>query len=273
MAEKEKAVFITGGASGIGRSLAGFYIKNGYSVALFDIDPGKKVIEELNSLCTGKAQKVAGYRLDIRKDSQVKKAINMAVEEFGSPCRGINCAGVQRTGLFEESSEEDYRFVVETNLFGSRNFASALLPHMKEGAKLAFVSSLAGIVSNYSYAAYCSSKFGVVGLAGVLRIELKARGIGVSVICPPEIITPMVEKELLTMHPATRKLKDFAGTIPLESACASIYRDLEKGRFMIIPGCKAKLTYFLNKFLPGHIRHLITDRMVDGVLTRMKSDR
>jgi NAD(P)-dependent dehydrogenase (short-subunit alcohol dehydrogenase family) len=273
MAERTKAVFITGGASGIGRSLAELYIKSGYSVAVFDIDPGKRVIKELNSLCTGNEQKVAGYRLDIRNDSEVKKGIRRAVKEFGNPCRAINSAGIQRADLFEESKEEDYRFVVETNLFGSRNFAAAVLPHMKEGAKLAFVSSLAGIVSNYTYAAYSSSKFGVVGLAGVLRIELKARGIGVSVICPPEIITPMVEKELLTMHPVTRKLKDFAGTIPLESACASIYRDLEKGRFMIIPGCKAKMTYFLNKFLPGHIRHLITDRMVDGVLTRMKSDR
>jgi NAD(P)-dependent dehydrogenase (short-subunit alcohol dehydrogenase family) len=273
MKEADKAVFITGGASGIGKSLAEMYIQRGHSVALFDINPGKKVMKELNSLCADKAQKAAGYKPDIRNASEVTKAVNRAVKEIGSPYRAINSAGVQRSDLFEKSKEEDYRFVVETNLFGSRNFAAALLPHMKEGAKLAFVSSLAGIVPNYTYAAYSSSKFGVVGFAGVLRIELKPKGIGVSLICPPEILTPLVEKELLAMHPVTRKLKDFAGRIPLDQASASIYRELEKGRFMIIPGYKAKITYLLNKFLPDQVRHFITDRMVKKVLMRMNSDR
>lgn len=266
-----KAVFITGGASGIGKKLAELYIKNGCSVAVFDINPEKKVIYELNSLCPEKAQKVAGYKIDIRKNSEVTKAVNRAVKELGSPYRAINCAGVQHAGLFEESKEEDYRFVVEINLFGSRNFAAAVIPHMKEGTGLAFVSSLAGIVTNYTYAAYSSSKFGVVGLAGVLRIELKTKGIQVSVICPPEIMTPLVKKGLVNMHPVTRKLKDFAGTISMDQACASIYRDLEKGMYMIIPGFKAKITYLMNKFLPGSFKHFITDRMVKSVLARISN--
>ncbi len=272
MEEADRAVFITGGASGIGKSLAQQYIKKGHSVVIFDINPGTKVIRELNSLCTDEEQRVTGHKLDIRKASEVKKAVNRAVKELGRPCRAINCAGVQRADIFEESKEEDYRFVVETNLFGSRNFAAAVIPHMKEGAKLAFVSSLAGIVSNYTYAAYSSSKFGVVGLAGVLRIELKPKGIGVSVICPPEIITPLVEKQLKTMHPVTRKLKNVAGTLSLDRASVSICRDLEKGRFMIVPGFRAKITTLLNRFLPDYIRHFITDRMVQKVLAGLDND-
>ncbi len=270
MREADRALFVTGGASGIGKTLAELYIKKGYSVALFDINPGRKEILELRSLCGDKAQKVAGFKVDVKNASEVKKAVNRAVKEIGTPSRAINCAGIQRAFVFEELNEKDYRSVVETNLFGSRNFAAAVLPHMKEGGKLAFISSLAGIVTNYTYAAYSSSKFGVVGLAGVLRIELKLRGIGVSVICPPEIITPMVEKELVTMHHVTRKLKDFAGTIPLDKGCLSIYRDLEKGKFMIIPGFKAKLTYFINKLLPLNIKNSITDRIVQKALKEMR---
>ncbi len=270
MKELDRALFVSGGASGIGKALAELYIKKGYSVALFDINPGKKEILELRSLCDDKAQKIAGYKVDIKKSSEVTKAVNRAVNEIGIPSRAINCAGIQRAFVFEELNEKDYRSVVETNLFGSRNFAAAVLPHMNEGAKLAFISSLAGIVTNYTYGAYSSSKFGVVGLAGVLRIELKLRGIDVSVICPPEIITPMVEKELVTMHHVTRKLKDFAGTIPLEKACLSIFHDLERGKFMIIPGFKAKLTYLLNKLLPVFIKNSITDRIVQRALKEMR---
>ncbi len=270
MKEADKALFVTGGASGIGKTLAELYIKKGYSVALFDLNPGRKEVLELRSLCGNKAQKIAGYRVDVKRASEVKKAVNRAVIEIGIPSRAINCAGIQRAFVFEELNDKDYRSVIETNLFGSLNFAAAVLPHMKDGAKLAFISSLAGIVTNYTYAAYSSSKFGVVGLAGVLRIELKLRGIGVSVICPPEIITPMVEKELITMHHVTRKLKDFAGTIPLEKACISIYRDLERGKFLIIPGFKAKLTYLLNKLLPVFIKNSITDRIVKKALKEMQ---
>ena len=83
---------------------------------------------------------------------------------------------------------------------------------------------LAGVVSNYGYAAYSSSKFGVVGLATALRIECKTRGICVSVICPPEVETPMVEEERRTAPAVTMQTKQFAGTVTLDDLCTQVLR-------------------------------------------------
>lgn len=84
---------------------------------------------------------------------------------------------------------------VEVNLIGSRNFSAAVLPLMTPGAQLALIASLAGLVPNYGYAAYSASKFGVVGLAGCLRLEYRPKGIDVCVVCPPGVETPMVTEE------------------------------------------------------------------------------
>ena len=123
--------------------------------------------------------------------------------------------------------------------------------HMRSGGHLALVASIAGVVSNYGYAAYSSSKFGVVGLASALRIECRTQGIGVSVICPPEVETPMVEEERRTAPAVTMQTKQFAGTVSLDDLCTQVVHGLEQGRFMIVPGSwRARFTVFLGRTFP-----------------------
>ncbi len=69
----------------------------------------------------------------------------------------------------------------------------------------------------------------------------------------------MVDEELKSIHPATRALKDFAGTLELEPACKLILKGINKRQYIIIPGFKAKMTYFAEKCLPGFIVHKIAD--------------
>ncbi len=178
-------------------------------------------------------------------------------------------APAQRAAPFEQLSREDFEMVVQVNLFGSRNFAAALLPHMRSGARLGLVSSMAGFAANYSYATYCASKFTVVGLGRVLRLELKPKGIDVSLICPPEVDTPMVVEEARTMHPVSRTLKDLGGTLSVEEAIAGILAGLDAGRTVIIPGVKAKFTYFCNRYLPDFVMNTLVDWIVRSVLRKM----
>ena len=126
--------------------------------------------------------------------------------------------------------------------------------------------ALAGFTPNYSYAAYSASKFAVVGLAKVLRLEYKPRGIGVSLICPPEVDTPMVLEERKNMHPASRELKGFGGSLSIEAAVAGILEGLDAGRELIIPGRKARLSYFCNRYLPDFIVNGLVDRVVASAL-------
>ncbi len=266
MTAKKQVVFITGGMSGIGHCLAGKYAARGCEIGLFDLVVSEPKQQEIEQLRRTSALRVRAWQVDVTDAAGVNAAFGQAVAQIGAPDLVINCAGTQYAAEFLKLPAEAFERVVRINLFGSRNVAEAALPHMSSGGQLALVSSLAGLVPSYSYAAYCASKFGVAGLASVLRIEFKPKGIDVSMICPPEINTPMVAKELETMHPVTRELKAFAGMLEVGPACDEIIAGLDRREFRIIPGSKARLTYRLGRYLPDAALRGIVDSKVRKIL-------
>jgi 3-dehydrosphinganine reductase len=258
--------FLTGGGSGIGLRLAEMLAGRKVRLAIFDLKVSDEVRRRLSDLSPGSVF----HQVDVRDAEGLEAAVRQAVADIGPPQLAINCAGVQRARPFEELTAADFSFVVDINLKGSRNFAAAVLPHLSSGGRLVFVASLAGLVANYGYAAYSASKFGVVGFASALRIECKPRGILVSVVCPPEIETPMVIEERRTASPITMMAKDFAGAVPLDVACADILRGAERGEWTIVSGFKANFTRFLARMVPG-LMNRVTDRMVAQGLRKLKT--
>jgi NAD(P)-dependent dehydrogenase (short-subunit alcohol dehydrogenase family) len=258
-----RTVFITGGGSGIGLFLADKFLRAGIQVALFDLCFSRDAQSHLDAIAL-KANCLT-FELDVRDSAAMEQSVSQAVQQLASPDLALNCAGVQLAKTFADLTQEEFERVVSINLFGSRNFAAAVIPVMERGAHLALVSSLAGLLPSYSYAAYNASKFAVIGLAGALRLECKPRDIAVSVICPGEIMTPMVVKELETMHPVTRRMKTFAGTLEVHEACEEILVSLAKRKSMIIPGVRAKFAYLLGRWFPG-IMQSVSERMVVDTL-------
>jgi NAD(P)-dependent dehydrogenase (short-subunit alcohol dehydrogenase family) len=200
--------------------------------------------------------------VDVRDGDAVKAAVEAGVAAIGAPRLVINSAGVVIAVPFEETDEAAFRRVVDINLYGSRNVAAATIPHLKNGGHLVLIASLAGFIANYGYAAYCASKFGVVGLAEVLRLEQKPNGVEVSVVAPPEIVTPMVEEERRSGSKLTGEMKQFAGSIELEPGAAAILKGIDSGGFMIIPTFQARATKALNRFAPQAVTHGISDRLL-----------
>ncbi len=261
-------MIITGGASGIGRCLATQLVGQGASVAVLDLAIPEGLAGELAARRPEGSATVVARPVDVCDADALAAAVAWAVEQIGPPDLVINSAGISRNDLFAESRQADFERTVQVNLFGSRNLAAAALPHLRRGSRLALIASLAGITGGYTYAAYASSKAAVIGLAKVLRLELAPQGIGVSVICPPEIMTPMVEQYATSMHPVTRALKDVAGTLPIEEACQEMLDLLATGRFTVIPGRRARRTARLARFLPERASQAITDRIVRSTLAR-----
>ena len=264
MKEHWNTVYISGGGSGIGLFLARVFAARGNAVALFDLRISQEIRAEFGGT---HADACAIEELDILDGLLLEHAVTAAVDKLGPPDLAINCAGIQTAKPFLALSADEFSRVININLVGSRNFAAAVLPHMERGSRLAFVASLAGLVSNYTYSAYNASKFGVVGLAGALRLDCLPRGVAVSVICPPEVKTPMVEEELKTMDPITGELKQVAGTLELGQACAEILTGLEKGKFCVIPGFRARLVWRLNRWFPALLM-----RMTDNIILKSRKE-
>lgn len=249
---------ITGAGSGIGKRLAELLLARGDALIALDVAFSDAVRAELAAI----GPQVHFETVDVRDGDAVSAAVEAGVTALGGLNLAINCAGVAVAKPFEEISEEEFRRVVDINLYGSRNLAAAALPHLAGGGHLVLTASMAGFVGNYGYAAYCASKFGVVGLAEVLRIEQKPRGVTVTVVAPPEIVTPMVEEERRSGSTITGQMKQFAGSLELEPAVDAILKGIDARKFLIVPGAKAKQTLALQRLAPRSVLHWVSDRLL-----------
>lgn len=259
-------LYVTGGGSGIGRHLAVQLARQGTALAVFDREVPAPVRAEIEAAGGRQGRPVHFARVDVRDADALEIAVAEAERAVGPPELAINSAGISRNDRFAVARREDFEETVAVNLFGSRNFAAAVLPRMRRGGQLALVASLAGITGGYTYAAYAASKSAVIGLARVLRLEYAPSGIDVSVICPAEIMTPMVEQYADSMHPATRALKDVAGTLPIDQACREMIDGLARRRFTVIPGRRARRAARMATLLPEWLTTRLADRIVRRAL-------
>lgn len=266
MMKQYSRVFVTGAANGIGRRLAELALEAGADVAAFDLS--EEGLAALRAAAERHARRVHTQTVDVRDADRLSEVVKEASALIGPPDLAINSAGIQLAKPFEELSAEEFRRVIEVNLLGSRNFAAAALPHMRAGSRLALVASLAGLVPNHSYAAYSASKYAVIGLAEVLRLEYRPRGIAVSLICPPEVETNLVHEERRSQHPVSAALKRTAGTLDVDTACREIFAGLQEGRFMIVPSRRARVVAWMGKYVPRGLAHAGTDLTVRRVLAR-----
>lgn len=263
-----RTVFITGASSGIGRDMARRLAAEGASIALFNRSAAEDVLAELRAAAKGPEQRFACYPSDVSQAEAIGAAVAQAVRELGAPDLAINSAGVLHNARLVDMPAADFERVVDINLKGSRHFAAAVLPHMRAGSQIAFIASLAAFTGNFGYTAYCASKFGVRGLAEALRYELRLQGIDVSLCCPGEIMTPMVDQERRAMHPVSAVLKGIAGSSTLDVSVPRLLRGIARRKFEITDTPRAALTAFFTRHLP-HLSRAVGDRIAARVMRRL----
>ena len=266
---KVKHAIISGGGSGIGLAMAEALAADGSHITVLDLNAPAPVVEQIVARCKTRSQQVLALEVDITDAPAVRVAVASAVDQQGAPDLSINCAGIQYADNFERIGDAAFERVINVNLLGSRNFAVAVLPTMPPGSQLALLASMGGLIANYAYSAYSASKFGVVGLAEVLRTEYAAVGIGISVICPPEVPTPMVAQEMRHMHPVQRVLKDSAGMVTTAQLVPyALDKSVLKKQFRVIPGVRARFMFTLSRWLPDSLFNRYVDRVVRKTLAR-----
>ncbi|MCC6849734.1 MAG: SDR family NAD(P)-dependent oxidoreductase [Deltaproteobacteria bacterium] len=255
--------YVTGGASGIGLRVAEIFAERGADVAIFDLAPCAGAAQTIERARASTRQRVHTYGLDVTDPVATAEAFRDARARTGRPDVVFHAAGIGGfSRRFDEFPYERFERIIRVNLLGSRNVAAAALPLMESGGTLALVASLAGLVTAFGQSGYAASKHGVVGLAGVLRIECAPRGIGVCVICPPEIDTAMARADAVTRPAETAAMKLFAGSLALDPACRYMVDAMLRGRFLVIPGRRARIAWALQRWLPRVALNRIADRIV-----------
>ena len=191
-----KAAVITGGASGIGFATARHLASRGVRLVLADIEKSAldRAVAELST--TGTA--VEGIVCDVGDLKAVQHLADTAFEKMGAVHIVFHNAGVAVGGPIAEMKHSDWEWTMRVNLWGPIHGVEAFMQRMiaqGQGGHMLFTASFAGLVPNVGLGPYCVSKYGVVALAEVLRRELRAHDIGVSVLCPMRVATNIGHSE------------------------------------------------------------------------------
>src|SRR6185436_679527 len=185
-----KVAIVTGGTKGIGRGIAEALVREGIAVCISARHANElnQAVEELNQLNGGPA---AGFVCDVRDFRQVKGLVAHTVKEFGGIDILVNNAGIGIFQAVEETSPEDFRAVLETNLFGVFYCCHQAIPQMKKrgGGYIINISSLAGVNAHPRMATYNASKFGLNGFSEALMQEVRHDNIKVSYVMPGSVNT------------------------------------------------------------------------------------
>lgn len=191
-----KVAVITGGASGIGFATARLLAHRGVRVVLADIE-ASALDRAVADLSTSGA-KIDGVVCDVGDQQAVERLADHAFEKAGAAHIVFHNAGVAVGGPIVDMQHSDWEWTLRVNLWGPIHGVEAFTQRMiaqAEGGHILFTASFAGLVPNVGLGPYCVSKYGVVALAEVLRRELRAHDIGVSVLCPMRVATNIGHSE------------------------------------------------------------------------------
>jgi NAD(P)-dependent dehydrogenase (short-subunit alcohol dehydrogenase family) len=177
-----KTWLITGSSRGFGRELAKAVLESGDRVVATARRP-----EQLSNLVLEYGDRIRAVALDVTDATAARAAVQTAVDEFGALDVVVNNAGYANSSPIEETSDDDFRAQIETNLFGVVNVTKAALPVLRKRRSGHFIqfSSIGGRVGGTpGMGAYQTAKWAVEGFSEVLSNEVKPFGIKVTIIEP-----------------------------------------------------------------------------------------
>ena len=254
-------VAITGAGSGIGRATAIRCARIGAEVVAIDIDPDSAQATAETCQAVGAAAS-SSYVCDVA-DADAVEALAAGVEsEHGAVDVIVNNAGVGIYGPFLEASVGDWEWLRGVNLdgvvHGCHSFGQRMID--RGHGHVVNIASGAGYIPNRNMAAYCASKAAVVMLSQCLRGDWDSRGVGVSVICPGVIATPIAANSRMAGSGAAKRDRAIKllgrGHAP-DVVAKAVVSAVERNRELVPAGIESAAAYHLMRLSPASLRGLV----------------
>jgi len=253
-----KRCFITGAASGIGRATAIATARRGGIVFLTDIQ--EEALESVAAEIRAAGGQVAYVKAaDIADHAAVVAMADEIHGAHGSMDVVMNIAGISIWGSVQNLEHEHWKRQIDINLMGPIHVIETFVPPMIEarrGGHLVNVSSAAGLLGLPWHAAYSATKFGLRGISEVLRFDLRRHRIGVSLVVPGGVDTPLVgtvhiagiDRENQTIQKMIKRFRSHARTP--EQVAENILVGIEKDRYLVHTSHDIRLGYLAQRVFP-----------------------
>ncbi|MFI5781281.1 SDR family oxidoreductase [Nocardia sp. NPDC051570] len=253
----DRICLITGAASGIGRATAQAAARAGARLVLTDI-AAAGLAETVELIRAAGGEVLDAQTLDVSDYDAVTAWAERVHDEYGSLDVVMNIAGLSAWGTVENLEHRHWRSMVEVNLMGPIHIIENFVPPMiraGRGGHLVNVSSAAGLLALPWHAAYSAAKFGLRGVSEVLRFELERYGIGVSLVVPGAVHTPMVRTtEIVGVDPDDPRVAKLRGAFvghaaTPEQVADRILAGIRHNRYLVHTATDIRIGYwFARKF-------------------------
>lgn len=246
---------ITGAASGIGRATAEAAARRGADLYLTDV--AADGLAETVARIAAAGGRVSWSRPADVSDHEAVVALAAEIHaDHGSMDVVMNVAGISTWGAIENLEHSDWQRMIDVNLVGPISVLECFVPAMIEagrGGHIVNVSSAAGLFGLPWHAAYSASKFGLRGVSEVLRFDLRPQGIGVSLVCPGGVRTPLVGTVKIVgvdrASPGIEKLvaRFEKHAVSPEHVAGKIIDGVEKDRYLVFTSADVRIGYWAQR--------------------------
>ena len=258
----KNAIAITGAGSGFGAALARLYAARGWRVAVTDVDEdrARRTQDEIGS----HGGDSFSMQLDVTSAQHWQVLHESVLQRWGGLGVLVNNAGVAAAGNVEDTSLEDWAWVLDIDLMGvvrgCHQFAG-LMKRQKSG-HIVNISSFAGLAGLPYIAAYGVAKAGVIALSEALRAEMRPHGVGVTVACPAFVKTGLLDTFRATLPDAREKVARWMETsgVSAEQVAEAIAGAVGDNQFLLLTHAQTRGPWRMKRWFPEAYFRMLAKR-------------